>query len=206
MIIRFLLLSALLFLSGCDIDLFNEKKVDTLREKNLKLQNELYKKEQQLQLELAKEKKERDYVLEKEKIKTQAEIQKVKIQTEQEKELAIIQQKTELEKEKQKNEIIKYGFGLIALLMLIIAYFIYFYFKRKRENKLKAYEDNLKKYFLLKENEMKLKLAEKILDTAKEGQLSKEDQKKLISLVTSQTQEVPTIEDATFIEHKEEDR
>jgi hypothetical protein len=204
MITRLFLIFILLLFSGCELDLFNEKKVDTLKEKNLQLQNELNKKQQQLKLELEKQKLDKDLVLEKEKIKTKAELEKVKIQTQQEKELAIIQQKTELEKEKQKNEIIKYGFALIALLMVIISYFIYFYFKRKRENKLKAYEDNLKKYFLLKENEMKLKLAEKILDTAKEGQLSNEDQKKLISLVTAHTQTPNRVEELEVIEHKEE--
>ncbi len=198
MIKNILAVLAFLFFSGCDADLFNTKKVDTLEKEKQELQTKLKTKQQQIQAELEKEKLSTQAALEKEKLKTQAEIEKARIEKEKQQELEKIRQQSIIEQEKSKNELIRYGFMLLALLMIIAAFFIYLYFKRKREDKLRAYEDNLKKYFLFKENEMKLKLAEKILDTVKEGELSKEDQKKLISIVTAQSDEG----DINMIEHK----
>ncbi len=197
-----LLLLAIFFLSGCDVDLFNTKKVDTLKEQNQKLQQELELKKKQAELELQKQKLSAEALLEQEKLKKQAEIEKVKIEKQHQKELELIRQKTLLEEEKRKNELYRYAMLLLALVLIIAAFFLYLYLKRKREDKLIAYNDNLKKYFLYKENEMKMQLAEKILDTVKESSLSSEDQKKLINVLSSHTTQDIENGDIDLIEHK----
>ncbi len=143
-----------------------------------------------------------DCLLEQEKLKKQTELEKVKIEKQHQKELELIRQKTLLQEDQNKNELLKYTLLILALLIIIAAFFLYLYLKRKREDEITAYNDNLKKYFLFKENEMKLKMAEKILDTIKEGNLSAEDQKKLITVLHSHTVEDLSDDDIDLIEHK----
>ena len=191
------ILMLLLFIQGCDSDLFNKKKLDSLNAENEKLKTSIAAQKEQLKTELEKEKLNKQTELQKEQLKTQAEIKKAQIEAKRQKELELIRQKTLLEQEKQKKELLVYLMLLAALLMLIISFFIYLHFKRKREDKLRAYEDNLKKYFLLKENEMKLQMAQKILETIEKSSLSSEDQKKLIAVLHEHNE--TTIE---MIEHK----
>ena len=197
-----LLTLVMFFLSGCNVDLFNTKKVDALKEQNQKLQQELELQKKQNELELKKQQLSAEALLEQEKLKKQAELEKVKIEKQHQKELEIIRQKTLLEEEKRKNELYRYAMLLLAFVLIIAAFFLYLYLKRKREDQIIAYNDNLKKYFLYKENEMKMKLAEKILDTVKESSLSEEDQKKLINVLSSQTAQDLENGDIDLLEHK----
>ena len=216
-----------LLFSGCDFDIFNNKKVEELRKKEAKLQAQLAqeqaqssahiqkeqiaskesveKKKLEIQAELEKTRLQTQAEVEKTKLKTQAELEKQRLIAKQKKELELIRQQTLLEETKARNEMIRYIFAIGALVLIILAFFLYYYLKRKREDKLIAYNDNLKKYFLHKENQMKMELAQKILDTVKEDGLSKEDKLQLISVVSSsQVQEVIEIaeEDIEVLEHK----
>ena len=202
MIRTILFIAALLLFSGCDADLFNTKKVDTLKEQNQKLQQEIELKKRQSELELQKQKLSTEALLEQEKLKKQTELEKVKLEKQHQKELELIRQKTLLEEDKHTNELYKYALLLLALVLIIAAFFLYLYLKRKREDEIIAYNDNLKKYFLYKENEMKTKMAEKILDTIKESNLSVEDQKKLIGMLHSHTSDDINNDDIDMIEHK----
>ena len=193
---------AILLFGGCDADLFNTKKVQSLKEKNQELQQRIKLKEEQNDFELEKQQLSAQALLEQEKLKKQAEIEKIKIEKQHEQELELIRQKTLLAKDRNKNEIYRYILLLLAAIVLIAAFFLYLYLKRRREDKLTAYNDNLKKYFLYKENEMKMKIAEKILDTLKEGTLTPEDQKKLISVLTSHTAQDIDNGDIDLLEHK----
>jgi len=216
-----------LFFSGCEWDLFNDKKVQELEAKQAKLKAELAQQNatQQAQLQkeqitsqenVAKKKLEIEAELEKTRLQTKAEVEKTRLQTQaalekerlqakHQKELELIRQQTLLEETKARNELMRYLFAIGALVLVILAFFLYYYLKRRREDKLIAYNDNLKKYFLHKENQMKMELAQKILDTVKEDGLSKEDKLQLISVVSSsQVQEVIEIaeEDIEVLEHK----
>ena len=202
MIRTILLTAAILLFVGCDADVFNTKKVETLKEQNQKLQQQIELKKEQNELELQKQKLSAEALLERERLKKQTELEKVKIEKQHQKELELIRQKTLLEEEKRKNELYRYALLLLALVLLIAAFFLYLYLKRKREDEITAYNDNLKKYFLFKENEMKMKMAEKILDTIKEGSLSDEDQKKLIGVLHSHTAQDIESGDIDLIEHK----
>ncbi len=216
-----LIILLLLFASGCEKDIFNTQKVQDLQrqkealEKKIqaqeaKLQAELEEKKLLAQTNLEQAKLQKELELEKKRLelekKKELEIEKAKIDFQKNKELELIKQKIELTKNENQKEIMLYLFLLLALITLVVSFFLYIYFKRRRENKLRAYEDNLQKYFIMKEQEMRLKITDKILDTVKDSSLSSEDQKKLIALITDSTVEKkPKNEDVEieFIEHKE---
>ncbi|RXK00311.1 hypothetical protein CRU98_03895 [Arcobacter sp. CECT 8986] len=85
-----------------------------------------------------------------------------------------------LEKEQQK-EIDSYLILLAGFVLLILGAILFFYLNNKRKDKLRAYEDNMEKYFRSKETEAKLQIANKILDTIAKGDLKPETEAKLIA-------------------------
>ena len=204
----------LLLFSGCELDVFNDKELQRLRKENqelaakqkaeavqLEYKNSLVKLEKDSEIEQLKlegELKKEQLTNEKETIlaeieKTKAiemlalnsEFKKEQLAKEKATELEIIRQQPALIEAEKSLELKKYIFGLVALLLLIVAFFIYYYLKRKREDKLIAYNDNLKKYFHFKESETRTRIAEKVLDTIAAGKLSKEDQVNLIKAISS---------------------
>ncbi len=115
-----------------------------------------------------------------EKIRMQSELEKQRIIFEQEKAKALFEQ-TMLQNEQMDNmELKRYVFVILALLMLMSGFFTYYYFKKRREDKLRAYNDNLQKYFNQKENDARVKIAEKMLDTIASGKLDKSQENQLI--------------------------
>jgi hypothetical protein len=129
--------------------------------------------------------------IEKEKIlalqKMQNDIKEKELSVNSEKELELIKQKISLQENNNTLNFQMYLFIFLGLLITVISFFLFYYLKNKRENELIAYNDNLKKYFFMKENEARLKIAEKILDTIAEGELSAENQQKLINTFVKET-------------------
>ncbi len=203
MIKNILFILVLLFYTGCEFDLFNDKKVEQLQDENMKLKahkeaeatqlkykNSLVKIEksqelEQLKLESELKKVQLENSKELEKIALENALKKEQIEKEKALELEVLRQKTALAEAEKALELKKYLFAVLALIIIIIAFFIYYYLKRKREDKLIAYNDNLKKYFRYKESETRTRIAEKVLDTIAEGKLSKEDQANLIKAISS---------------------
>ncbi len=109
------------------------------------------------------------------------EIKTKELDANSEKELELIKQKLALQESNNDLDFQKYLFMFLALVVVVITAFVFYYLKRKREDELRAYNDNLKKYFFMKENESRMKIAEKILDTIAEGDLSAENERKLIN-------------------------
>lgn len=72
---------------------------------------------------------------------------------------------------------------LSAILLLIIAYGLYVLFKYRHADKLRAYNDNLEKYFEQQERQSRMKLAEKIIDTIADGRAEHSEQKKLLEIL-----------------------
>ncbi len=205
-----------LLFSGCELDLLHDKELEQLKKENARLQAEqqaelirlehkndklkmtqaqeleMFKLDKDLKREqLANEKETALATIEKERqverLALENELKKEQLAKERAKELELIRQKTVLVEAEKALELKKYIFALAALLLLIVAFFIYYYLKRKREDKLIAYNDNLKKYFQYKESETRTRIAEKVLDTIAEGKLSKEDQVNLIKAISSTT-------------------
>lgn len=162
------LLFTLLFFSGCEFqNPFQASK------------QELELKHKELDAKIAQEK---------EKLSVQKELELAKINTDLEKEkLSSLHKEKEalyqlqLQQKQQELELQKYMILLAALVIIIIAIGLYIYFNNRRKDKLKAYEDNLEKYFKSKENEAKLQIANKIVDTIATGKLSLEQEKQLIA-------------------------
>ena len=198
---------ALFLFSGCDLDIFNTEKVDHLQQENSRLIAEKEAEAIKLEHENSRVKIEKDQELK--RLALEGELQKQKLTNEKETELARIAKEKEVEKlsldkalekerllqetariEAEKSlELQKYLFGVLALLLIIIAFFIYYYFKKKREDKLIAYNDNLRKYFLFKEHETRIKITQQVLDTIAEGKLSKEDQASLVRAISANSVE-----------------
>jgi len=140
--------------------------------------------------------------IEKEKVlelqKMQKALKEKELNTNSEKELELIKQKVSLQESSNTLNLQMYLFVFLAFLLSVIAFFVFYFLKRKREDELLAYNDNLKKYFYMKENETRMKIAEKILDTIAEGDLSPENEKKLINAFASEQHDYDN--DAEIIE------
>ncbi|PHR57847.1 MAG: hypothetical protein COA44_05075 [Arcobacter sp.] len=123
-----------------------------------------------------------------------------------EKELELIKQKVLLQESNNLLDFQKYLLIFLAILVVVIAAFIFYYMKRKREDELRAYNDNIKKYFYMKENESRMKIAEKILGTISQGNLSSENEKKLINAFSKDQHDYDNdAEIVEILEHKKEE-
>jgi len=187
-------------MSGCEMDISNTKKIEALERENQRLlavgiameanrssQMDKRQQEYQNQENLAKIAMQETVA----KLNQAKELEALKLKLSLEKEKLANSQKRELEQmrldgivsqDMREIEQQRYMVALGALLMIIIALFVYLYFKRRREDKLLAYNDNLDKYFRSKENEARVKIAEKILETVSSGNLSPSHEAKLIGV------------------------
>ena len=98
----------------------------------------------------------------------------------QKRELALLREKERLLAVEHRQVMQRYLLIGALLLLLLAGGVLLWYFDRRRRDKLRAYEDNLKKYFHQKENEARLKIAEKILDTVASQDLGIEQKSRLI--------------------------
>lgn len=147
---------------------------------------------------------EKQKVLELQKMKN--EMKEKELNANSEKELELIKQKVILQESNNLLDFQKYLLGFLTLIFIVIAAFIFYYVKKKREDKLRAYNDNLKKYFYMKENESRMKIAEKILDTISQGDLSTENEQKLINAFSKDQHDYDNdAEIVEVLEHKKEE-
>ena len=121
-----------------------------------------------------------------EKLRLQFELEKQRIILTQEKEKAIFEQKLQLSDQDNSMELKRYLVLVLAVLLIICAFFLFYYLKKRREDKLIAYNDNLQKYFYQKENEARMKIAEKIIDSVSSGKLDKAQENRLIGAFNGQ--------------------
>jgi hypothetical protein len=109
-------------------------------------------------------------------------LEKIKLEAAAEK--ALLQEKLKDLERQDAMEIKRYLLLILFLLLILCSYFIYLYFKRRHDDKLRAYQDNLDKYFHQQENMTKMRIAEKIIDTVASGKLEKEQEKELIKALS----------------------
>ena len=192
-----ILLSLVLFFSACNL---TESKEDIAAQKlaqkkafEEKVANtkevQLKKIDAQKEQELAKINSqttlatlEKEQLLEKIKLEAQAEKEKMLLAQAKEKELFEAKLR-DLERQ-DAMEIKRYLLLILFFLLIIVAYFVYLYFKRRHDDKLRAYQDNLDKYFHQQENMTKMRIAEKIIDTVASGKLEKEQESALIKALS----------------------
>ena len=190
---RYLLFFPLLLLIGCNdsshqrpyvIDNTPEKKVErTLMNVHTPDEIKLATIESQTKKELAEI--ERKKALEIEAIRREVETKKIEAEKEiaMQKE-AISSQKLLQEKEKSNN------YALIILFIFIASLLTLIYFLRKRrEDKLKMHEEELN----LKEKELQVKIAEKMLDTLSSGNLTPNEEQRMLEIFEKRSKEFPKI-------------
>lgn len=114
--------------------------------------------------------------------KLQNDIKSIELNANSEKELELIRQKVLLQENANSLNFQLYLFVFLLFVISVISFFVFYYFKKKREDELRAYNDNLKKYFHHKENEARIKISTMILGTIAQGDLNKENERKLIQV------------------------
>ncbi|SFV70635.1 hypothetical protein MNB_SM-5-180 [hydrothermal vent metagenome] len=119
-----------------------------------------------------------------EKIRLQTEVQKQKIILQAKKEKALLDVKMMQMKYDDAMETKRTLFLLAFFLISIISFFIYYFFKKRHEDKLRAYQDNLDKYFHQQENMTRMRIAEKIIDSVASGKLDKAQENALINALS----------------------
>lgn len=214
-----LIILAIVF-TGCDTDtIFGPSKKELeLKEKELNQtqsikEKELAFKEKELIQNTQIKEKQAQLKLEETKAqlenKKSIELAKISSTVEKEKILSLNKQKEldyELNAKDKDNtlEFQKYILIAVIILILLISAGLFIYFNNRRKDKLKAYEDNLDKYFRAKETEAKVQIANKILDTISTGNLSPNVENKLIASLNGSNN--PTSQDTpTQIEKKNDE-
>ena len=195
----YLVLLVALF-SGCDLFDSKEEKAQKKLEQKMKFEKEvaqtkevqLKKLSAQTQKELAilnskKELAEIEKQKEIETIRLHTELEKQKILLKRENNQAIFDQKIREEEQRNSQELMRYVILSATLLLALLLYFGFVYYKKRREDKLRAYNDNLAKYMQAKENEARMKIAEKMLDAISSGKLDKSQENQLIGAFSGET-------------------
>jgi hypothetical protein len=149
-------------------------------------------------------------------------LQEIKLKAQAQKEALLLEQKKEREAFEAKlreiehadaMEIKRYLLLILLVILIIASYFVYLYFKQRHQDKLRAYQDNLDKYFHQQENMTKMRIAEKIIDRVATGELDKEQEIALLSALGSnmrveeqqnilQNKKESDVTDAELIEEK----
>jgi hypothetical protein len=158
-----------------------------MQERIEKLALERAKSEKEKEIELAKIKMEQALALSRLEQKYKLEELRLREQKERielENERLIAQKELEV-----KKQFLIYS--LIALVLIVIAILIILYIYKKRKDKLIAYHDNLEKYFRMKENEAKIAIANKIIDTIAEGKLTPEQEQRFLGVLRGDVKELP---------------
>ncbi len=86
----------------------------------------------------------------------------------------------------KNSTLVVIAFGSIALLALVL-----YIFRKRREDKLKMHDDELQKEMFIREKELQVKMAEKILDTIASGKLSEEREQHLLETLDKATPGLP---------------
>jgi len=109
-------------------------------------------------------------------------LEKIKLKAKADKEVS--DAKLRNSERQDSMEIKRYFLVIFFLILVIVSFFIYYYFKKRHEDKLRAYHDNLDKYFHQQEMMTKMRIAEKIIDTVASGNLEKEQESELIKALS----------------------
>ena len=112
-----------------------------------------------------------------------AQVQMKRMEMERQQSLEMLRERERLMRLEHEQAKERYMIWAAIALMILAGLTILWYFDRRRQDKLIAYRDNLHKYFLFKENETRMKIAEKIIDTVGRQEISPEEKAKLIEVL-----------------------
>ena len=131
--------------------------------------------EAETQKEIAKINKERDLELQ----KVEEDTKRIELKTQNE--LALKEHNLSTFVQEGDYALKKSTLIIIALSLTALFVLSFYIFKKRREDRLKMHQEELEKEMYLREKELQVKMAEKILDTIASGKLSKEDEQHLLS-------------------------
>lgn len=187
-ILLFTLLLSLSFTACEDSSLFSPSKEEfALKDKELNAKIILNKEQlaNEKEISLAKINSE----IEKEKLSIKkVELASKNIQVENEYKILTLKNQNDI-------EIKKLILIFCSLITIIISFALFVYFNNKRKDKLRAYEDNLEKYFKAKEIQARLDITNKVLDTISNVNLSTKEKNILISNISSTDEIIQEIVD-----------
>ena len=126
------------------------------------------------QKEIALINKERD--IEVQKLISQTDVTKADIN----KEVAIEEVHTKKAAIENAHEQTTYLFWLLGAALILLFWFLFYYTGKNRKERLKIHEDELLYKLRAQEQEMKMKMAEKMLESITSGRLSPEQENRLI--------------------------
>ncbi|WP_457593835.1 hypothetical protein [Hydrogenimonas sp.] len=214
MVRLFLYLVLIIFAAGCTADNgsggFETKEPSAQK----RTQHRTFVSDEELKTQKALAQIEAKKSVEIEKISSEARLRELELQ--KQKELELMREKERLLKIEHEQAIERYTLVAAVLLTLLAGAALLWYFDKRRKDKLRAYEDNLKKYFHQKENEARVKIAEKILDTVASKNLDSRQRAQLIEALHGSAPGAPksggaaaepeekSEEDAILIETKED--
>ncbi|MRJ02164.1 MAG: hypothetical protein GXO19_05195 [Epsilonproteobacteria bacterium] len=164
-----------------------------IQERIERLALEERKSEKEKEVELAKIKMEQTLALS--QLEQKYKMEELRLSQEMEK-LELEQRKILAQKELEvRRELLLLGF--IGLILILIAGLTILYFYKKRRDKLIAYNDNLEKYFRMKEQEAKIAIANKIIDTIAQGKLRPDQEQRLLGVLKGEGkgEELPKLEE-----------
>jgi len=96
------------------------------------------------------------------------------------KDIVLTQDQTQLQIALNKLEIDKWIVLIVGLLILALIIFLFYNSHRNRKERLKIHEDKLKQELLIQEQQMRVQIAERLIDAMSSGNLSSEQENKLL--------------------------
>jgi len=103
------------------------------------------------------------------------------------KEVAIEEVKTKKAAIENEREYSSYLLLIVGAALVLLFFFLFYYTGKNRKERLKKHEDELLFKLRLQEQEMKMKMAEKMLDSITSGKLSPEQENRLIETLEHTT-------------------
>jgi len=101
------------------------------------------------------------------------------------KDIAITQDQTQLQIALNKLELEKWILLIVGLFILALVIFVFYNTNRNRKERLKVHEDKLKQELLIQEQQMRVQIAERLIDAMASGKLTPEQENKLLGAYSS---------------------
>lgn len=107
------------------------------------------------------------------------------------KEVALKTQEARTIEESNDYSLKKSTLTLVALFVAALLALVFYFVRKWREERLAMHHAEIEKELTIKEKELQVKMAEKILDTIASGKLSEEEERKLIETLEKTNKSLP---------------
>jgi uncharacterized protein HemX len=107
------------------------------------------------------------------------------------KEIALKAQEAQTVQENNDYTIKKSTLTLLALFAAAVLALAFYFFRKWRQERVEMHRAEIEKELVIKEKELQVKMAEKILDTIASGKLSQEEERRLIETLEKTNRSLP---------------